>query len=176
MGLPEYNTKKKEDESMNEATGKRMYLSPLGPLLLWENGRGVCRVDFMEDGFEAAAEGTQIFLPEAEKQLAEYFRGERRAFDLPLSALGTAFQLAVWKELTRIPYGKTISYGQLAQNLGKPGAARAVGMACHFNPLPLIVPCHRVIGGDGGLAGYAGGLHRKKKLLQMEKEDAEAER
>ena len=102
------------------------------------------------------------------RQLAEYFDGRRERFDLPLDLNGTPFQLSVWGELCAIPYGETRSYGEIARKLGKPRAARAVGMANHDNPIAVVVPCHRVIGANGTLTGYAGGLDRKKKLLSIE--------
>jgi len=104
----------------------------------------------------------------AAAQLAEYFRGERRAFDLPLAPRGTVFQHEVWAELRRIPFGGTTSYGALAARLGRPSASRAVGRANATNPLPIIVPCHRVVGADGTLTGYAGGLQAKTLLLSLE--------
>lgn len=104
------------------------------------------------------------------EQLLAYARGEQRRFDLPLAPAGTAWQRAVWQALTEIPYGETISYGELAARLGKPQAARAVGHANGSNPIPLIVPCHRVIGADGSLTGYGGGLDIKERLLAHETE------
>ncbi|HEX2163750.1 MAG TPA: methylated-DNA--[protein]-cysteine S-methyltransferase [Thermoanaerobaculia bacterium] len=101
-------------------------------------------------------------------QLAEYFAGRRRSFDLPLAPRGTDFQRAVWEELARVPYGETISYGELARRVGRQGAARAIGAANGANPLPIVVPCHRVIGADGSLTGYGGGLDRKRTLLGLE--------
>jgi methylated-DNA-[protein]-cysteine S-methyltransferase len=102
------------------------------------------------------------------EQLGQYFRGERTRFDLPLSRHGDGFQRRVWALLDRIPYGQTRTYGQLATELGNPGLAREVGWANGRNPLSIIVPCHRVLGADGGLVGYAGGLDRKRALLQLE--------
>jgi methylated-DNA-[protein]-cysteine S-methyltransferase len=101
-------------------------------------------------------------------QLTEYFDGRRRAFDLALAPRGEGFVLEVWAELTRIPYGTTISYGELAGRLGRPGAQRAVGRANGLNPIAVIVPCHRVIGADGKLTGYSGGIERKAELLALE--------
>ena len=101
-------------------------------------------------------------------QILAYLRGERRGFDFPFAPSGTAFQLSVWKELSRIPYGEVRTYGQIASALGKPGAARAVGMACNRNPLWIVIPCHRVVGKDGSLTGYAGGLSIKEALLALE--------
>jgi methylated-DNA-[protein]-cysteine S-methyltransferase len=103
------------------------------------------------------------------RQIAEYFAGERHTFDLPLAASGSAIQEAVWKELTYIPFGETITYGQLADAIGMPGEAQAVGAACAANPIPLIVPCHRVIAADGSLRGYSAGLHIKERLLAFER-------
>ena len=108
-------------------------------------------------------------LEAAKRQLAEYFEGARRDFDLPLSPEGTAFQRRVWIELRRIPYGKTISYGELARRIGKPTASRAVGAANGRNPLAIVVPCHRVICADGTLTGYGGGLPVKQALLSLER-------
>jgi methylated-DNA-[protein]-cysteine S-methyltransferase len=101
-------------------------------------------------------------------QLEEYFSGQRRDFDLELAPQGTEFQLRVWNELTRIPYGTTISYGELARRLGNPDASRAVGTANGANPIPIVVPCHRVIGADGSLTGFGGGLKAKAALLELE--------
>lgn len=107
-------------------------------------------------------------LKQAVKELNEYFAGKRTKFDVPLNPVGTEFQKAVWKELTRIPYGKTISYQELALRINKPKAVRAVGAANGKNPLWMIVPCHRVIGKNGSMTGYAGGISLKKKLLLLE--------
>ena len=102
------------------------------------------------------------------KQLAEYFAGKRKTFDLVLAPKGTPFQLAVWNELTKIEYGDTISYAELAFRIGRPAAVRAVGAANGANPIPLIIPCHRVIGSNGTLTGYGGGIERKQWLLAHE--------
>ncbi|WP_030694477.1 methylated-DNA--[protein]-cysteine S-methyltransferase [Streptomyces globisporus] len=105
---------------------------------------------------------------EAIRQLDAYFAGELTEFDLPLNLIGTPFQLRVWEQLLRIPYGETRTYGELAEELGSPGASRAVGLANGKNPVSIIVPCHRVIGAGGGLTGYGGGLNRKQRLLAFE--------
>lgn len=105
---------------------------------------------------------------EVRKQLGEYFRGKRTKFELKLAPEGTPFQLAAWRQLRRIPYGKTISYGEQARRMGNPKASRAVGGANGENPISIIVPCHRVIGADGRLTGFGGGLGKKKKLLDLE--------
>ncbi len=101
-------------------------------------------------------------------QLSEYFSGSRRQFDLPLDLHGTVFQLAVWRKLLKIPYGKTVSYGELALEIGKPKAAHAVGAAVGANPIPIIIPCHRVIGKKGDLVGFGGGIELKRRLLVLE--------
>ncbi|MFG2142304.1 methylated-DNA--[protein]-cysteine S-methyltransferase [Streptomyces sp. NPDC048650] len=104
-------------------------------------------------------------------QLRDYFRGERTTFDLPLALRGTPFQQRVWAALRTIPYGETVSYGRLAERLGAPAASRAVGLANGRNPVGIIVPCHRVVGADGSLTGYGGGLDRKRRLLEFERTD-----
>jgi methylated-DNA-[protein]-cysteine S-methyltransferase len=113
-------------------------------------------------------EGESELLERARRQLAEYFAGKRRTFDLPLAPHGTEFQCAVWRALADIPYGETISYAQLATRVGKPTATRAVGAANGRNPLPIVLPCHRVIGADGSLTGFGGGLPTKQFLLRLE--------
>lgn len=117
--------------------------------------------------FEHIIEETEL-LKEAARQLQEYFAGNRRGFDLPLAPQGTAFQQKVWQALIEIPFGETRSYGQIAANIHQPKASRAVGGANNKNPLPIFIPCHRVIGADGKLVGYAGGLEVKKTLLDVE--------
>lgn len=112
---------------------------------------------------------TTELLSMATIQLDEHFQGKRTTFSLPFKLTGTPFQLAVWKELQNIPYGKTTSYKEIAQKINKPKAYRAVGMANNKNPLPIIIPCHRVIGSNGKLIGYAGGLNLKNYLLELEK-------
>ena len=109
-------------------------------------------------------------LDEAARQLTEYFAGQRTVFTLPLRPQGTAFQQAVWREMAKIPYGQTRTYGQLAAAIGRPKASRAVGGACHRNPLGIVLPCHRVVGANGSLTGYAGGLAVKEFLLQLEQQ------
>ena len=111
---------------------------------------------------------------DAVSQLDAYFAGERREFDLALAPEGTSFQRLVWSALTRIPYGETVSYAELARRLGRPFATRAVGAANGRNPIPIIIPCHRVIGSDGSLTGYGGGLTIKRRLLDLEAGDLRA--
>jgi methylated-DNA-[protein]-cysteine S-methyltransferase len=113
---------------------------------------------------------------EAIRQLREYFAGKRVEFDLPLAPEGTAFQRGVWRQLQEIPYGETISYGELARRVGNPKASRAVGSANGANPLPIVIPCHRVIAGDGSLGGFGGGLPTKQTLLDLELQASVASR
>ena len=122
-----------------------------------------------DDRFGPPDDGGSAVLKEAERQLAEYFAGERTTFDLPLAPTGTPFQRRVWDALTAIPYGETVSYGELARRIGQPTASRAVGLANGKNPISIVVPCHRVIGSSGKLVGYGGGLERKQTLLALER-------
>ncbi len=117
---------------------------------------------------ECAAHEPTALTDEAARQLREYFAGTRRVFDFPCERRGTAFQRKVWQALCQIPYGQTRTYKQIAEMVGKPRATRAVGMANHRNPLMIVVPCHRVVGADGSLTGYAGGLAMKQALLELE--------
>lgn len=141
--------------------------SPLGVLTVASTARGLASVRFggsvPEDGI-VDVPANQVFI----QQLDEYFQGNRTQFDMSLDFAGTPFQVAVWEELLKIPYGHTRTYGDVARTLGKPGAARAVGMANHQNPIPVVIPCHRVVGQDGSLTGYAGGLQLKQQLLSIE--------
>ena len=147
--------------------------SPIGPLLLAADDTGLKLIEFcsprhpMQRG-DDWREGDNAVLRATREQLGEYFEGTRQAFDLPLAPRGTDFQREVWLELRRIAYGETISYAQLAVRIGKPSAVRAVGAANGRNPLPIVVPCHRVIGADGSLTGFGGGLPTKQFLLQLE--------
>jgi methylated-DNA-[protein]-cysteine S-methyltransferase len=146
--------------------------SPVGALLLAGDAKALQRVSFESSKRSAPlqADWKQDKAPFVEviRQLQAYFRGELKEFDLPLAMDGTEFQLRVWNELRAIPYGETISYAQLAGRIGNPKAVRAVGLANGSNPIPIIVPCHRVIGSDGSLTGFGGGLPTKKKLLELE--------
>jgi methylated-DNA-[protein]-cysteine S-methyltransferase len=147
--------------------------SPLGPLLLAASDAGLHAVEFprarhpVPRGADWRPGGHRL-LREARRQLDEYFAGRRRAFDLPLAPQGTGFQREVWYSLATIPYGETVSYAQLAARVGRPKAMRAVGAANGRNPLPIVLPCHRVIGADGSLTGFGGGLDAKRFLLQLE--------
>ena len=146
--------------------------TPIGTLRLVADAQGLREVWFETGRQQKAPAPTWVHssraLAFARVQLEEYFAGERQDFELPLHPLGTPFQLAVWAELGRIPYGVTISYGELARRIDQPAAVRAVGAANGRNPLPIIVPCHRVIGSDGSLTGFGGGLPTKRFLLAME--------
>lgn len=154
------------------------FASPVGPLLMMSDGqsltglhtdsdkhRPAMRPDWIRD--EAAAPFAEV-----KAQLRGYFEGRLTEFDLPLAPQGTEFQLRVWQELRGIPHGETISYAELARRIGRPQASRAVGHANARNPISIIVPCHRVIGADNSLTGYAGGLERKRMLLEREAENA----
>ena len=144
--------------------------SPIGPLRLVASPNGLRRIDFSPLSApdpEWVAESTPV-LDEVTRQLNEYFAGTRRSFDLPLEPSGTDFQQSVWKVLRGIPFGQTISYGEQARRLGDAKKARAVGSANGRNPLPIVVPCHRVIGTNGSLTGFAGGMDAKKWLLTHE--------
>lgn len=155
--------------------------SPVGQLLMSTDGEALTGI-YMDLAEGPAAEmrdwacdADAGALPRAARQLAEYFAGTRRDFDLPMRPSGTEFQRLVWKHLMHIRYGETWSYGELAQRIGKPKACRAVGLANGRNPLPIVVPCHRVIGANGTLTGYGGGLERKRWLLAHEGLPAQAQ-
>lgn len=141
------------------------YDSPIGPMTLVQEGEVLARLDF--DVPSQPEEVTPLLL-EACRQLREYFAGERKVFALPLAPEGTAFQKKVWAALRDIPWGETRSYGDIARAIGKPAASRAVGMANGRNPLPIFIPCHRVIGTNGSITGYSGGLEKKRFLLRLE--------
>jgi methylated-DNA-[protein]-cysteine S-methyltransferase len=143
--------------------------SPVGHLLARVDAGKLIELSFVRTSVgEAPSEPASGVLRDAIEQLGEYFKGRRKAFDLPLELRGPEFHRRVWTALCDIPYGQTISYGQLAKNVGDPDAARAVGSANGANPIAIIVPCHRVIGSDGSLIGYGGGLRRKQTLLDLE--------
>jgi len=145
--------------------------TPVGPVRITASGGRIRSVHLGADGGEDAVTGgpaDRALVLRAAAQLGEYFDGTRTAFDLPLDAEGSDFQRAVWGELSRIPYGTVTSYGEIARRLGRPTGSRAVGAANGRNPIAVVVPCHRVIGADGTLTGYAGGLWRKEWLLAHE--------
>jgi methylated-DNA-[protein]-cysteine S-methyltransferase len=146
--------------------------SPIGPLLLAGDERGLSVVHFVNGRRPKSPPRTWVEdkkpFKEVVRQLQAYFEGKLKEFELPLVLEGTEFQLRVWRNLQIIPYGETVSYGQLAKRIGSPDAARAVGLANGSNPIPIIIPCHRVIGSNGDLTGFGGGLPIKKKLLALE--------
>jgi methylated-DNA-[protein]-cysteine S-methyltransferase len=142
--------------------------TPLGWLQISGSEAGISAVTFTEDVPEAPSAEIPECLQACYSQLQAYFRGERQDFDFPLAPNGTDFQQKVWQQLKAIPYGKTVSYLAVANQLGGPTFTRAVGLANGKNPLAIVVPCHRVIGANGSLTGYAGGLWRKKWLLEFE--------
>jgi methylated-DNA-[protein]-cysteine S-methyltransferase len=151
----------------------RMHPSPLGELLLAASERGLCGLYFPEHRHFAGPaqwqrDDAHALLQEAARQLDAYFEGKRKDFALPLDLQGTAFQRLVWQQLLQLPHGATSTYARHAQAIGAASAARAVGAAIGRNPVSIIVPCHRVLGSDGALAGYAGGLERKRHLLAFE--------
>jgi len=152
--------------------------TPIGPLYaeLDEQGR-LAELGFREPLREpssrrvvqsSSSSSTTARLEDLTNQLRDYFAGQRKSFDLPLAPKGTPFQLAVWNALLEVPYGATISYSELSNRIGKPSAVRAVGAANGANPIPVIIPCHRVIGANGSLTGYGGGIERKQWLLALE--------
>jgi methylated-DNA-[protein]-cysteine S-methyltransferase len=140
---------------------------PVGPLTLASTEKGLAEVRF-GNCIPAGGIVDEQANREFARQLEQYFAGTRTAFDVPLDYSGTPFQLSVWEELMKIPYGQTRTYGELASRIGNPGAARAVGMANHENRIAVVIPCHRVVGRNGSLTGYAAGVHLKQKLLSIE--------
>ncbi len=144
------------------------YNTPIGRIGICAGKDAVLRLYFGGVTANAVFRETPL-IKSTYMQLTEYFNGERKAFDLPLDLRGTVFQKKVWDALNNIPYGQTCSYRQIAGAIGNKNAARAVGMANNRNPLPIIIPCHRVIGADGSLTGYAGGIDIKRMLLSLEK-------
>jgi len=146
--------------------------TPVGPLLVAADEAGLRRIHFQRGREQLRPdpswERDRAPFRTLVRQLAQYFARERRTFDLPLAPAGTPFQLETWRALVAIPYGTTISYEELARRVGRPGAARAVGAANGRNPLPIVVPCHRVVGKDGSLTGFGGGIETKRALLELE--------
>lgn len=144
--------------------------SPIGPIGIAEENGAICQLFFGDDNLPAGYEITKtLLISEATRQLTEFFAGNRKDFDLPLTLTGTDFQMSVWQALQTIPYGETRSYKDIAILIGNPKASRAVGLANNRNPISIIVPCHRVIGQNGSLTGYGGGLAAKEYLLELEK-------
>jgi len=149
-------------------TYRAYYKSPLGPIEIVGTPDSILALDFVEDMLPGDDE-LSFCVKECLKQLDEYFKGERRKFFLNLEPAGTDFQKSVWRQLEQIPYGETTSYGAIADVLAKPTASRAVGSANGKNPIAIVIPCHRVIGSDGSLTGYGGGLWRKRWLIGFER-------
>ena len=143
--------------------------TPLGGMTLLSDGEGLLSARFDGGPTALPAFPPDALCVQAAAQLREYFNGQRTAFDLPLHPMGTAFQRQVWAALLKIPYGETRSYGEIARAIGNEKALRAVGQAIHRNPLLILIPCHRVLGADGSLTGFAAGLERKKALLALER-------
>lgn len=145
----------------------------IGTLTLIADEQGLRHIYFPEGRSTRPVDATWVhrpdFFAEVRRQLGAYFKGELKTFDLPLAPEGTAFQRSVWDALTRIPYGEVVSYKDIATAVGNPKAVRAVGGANARNPIPVIVPCHRVIGSNGGLTGFGGGLETKGRLIELEK-------
>lgn len=146
---------------------KTAFASPLGLIEISEENAKITKIDFT-DKLPDISE-TPV-LKEAKRQLSEYFQKERRVFDFPLEPKGSDFEKKVWQELLKIPYGKSATYGEIAERVGSPRGARSVGHACHNNPIAIVIPCHRVLGKSGKLTGYASGLDKKAKLLELESE------
>jgi len=144
------------------------YKSPFGMIKITTSETAVLGINFT-DGRGSSKEDSPAIMKETIRQLDEYFGGKRKNFSLKIEMKGTDFQKRVWNSMSKIPYGKTASYKDLAVMAGKPKAARAVGGACHRNPIGIVLPCHRVIGSDGSLTGFGGGLDLKEKLLRHEK-------
>jgi methylated-DNA-[protein]-cysteine S-methyltransferase len=156
---------------MNTTTYFTVITSPVGPLTLLADEDALIGLHFDADPASEPQPGwveDKRRFREALAQLEQYFAGKRQSFDLPLAPRGTAFRRQVWKALQAIPYGETATYGEIARAIGQPQASRAIGGANHHNPLAIIIPCHRVIGADGSMTGYGGGLPRKRMLLDLE--------
>lgn len=142
--------------------------TPVGPLLLVASDGALTTLHFGGGPGPGERDDADPVLVAAAEQLREYFAGDRKEFELPLAPVGTEFQRTVWERLREIPYGTTITYGELARRVGNPAASRAVGLANGRNPIAIVVPCHRVIGSDGKLTGFAGGMDTKRALLELE--------
>ena len=150
---------------------KVYFYSPIGWLSIEDDGTALTKINFEKQACKDCVKRSDL-ADMAIKQLEEYFSGKRCSFSLPMAPVGTQFMQDVWQALTNIPYGEVRSYGEIAREIGNPKACRAVGMANNRNPLPIIIPCHRVIGANGKLVGYAGGLGCKEKLLALETENS----
>ena len=150
---------------------KAYFHSPVGWLSIEDDGTALTKINFEKQACKDCVKRSDL-ADMAIKQLEEYFSGTRKSFSLPMAPVGTQFMQDVWQALVTIPYGEVRSYRDIAKAIGNPKACRAVGMANNRNPLPIIIPCHRVIGANGKLVGYAGGLGCKEKLLALEKENS----
>lgn len=145
-----------------------MFETTLGTMAVGEENGAIVRLYLPNQPMPRLMPHKTPLLERVEEQILEYLNGQRQVFDLPLAPVGTPFQQRVWKNLLEIPYGRTVSYGEIAKAIGSPRAARAIGMANHHNPVPILIPCHRVVGAKGQLTGYAGGLELKQVLLTLE--------
>jgi len=171
MGMPEHRRTETVLAVLSTPIGElRLTASPLGLRRIQFPGEGPDSGTTPPEGGGSGPAGRQVrrHLNQAVKEMKEYFSGRRARFQVPLDLEGTPHQLRVWEALREIPFGETVTYGELARRLGSPAGARAVGRGCATNPVPVIVPCHRVVAGTGGLQGFGGGLWRKKALLEME--------
>ncbi|MBQ2756755.1 MAG: methylated-DNA--[Oscillospiraceae bacterium] len=147
---------------------RRVFKSTIGNILVVEDGDAIVEISLFNG--KSMINDSSALLDITERQLKEYFNGERKTFDIPLRRSGTEFQLKVWRRLSEIPYGTTKTYGEIAKEIGFPKAARAVGGACNKNPIIIVVPCHRVVGANGDMTGFACGIDVKEKLLELEKD------
>lgn len=157
------------EKENNRSFESDFYESPIGSLFVRASAEGIAEISFPRDGLTAEKHGDSAVLDACISQLDEFFQGKRATFDVPLDLRGTYFQISVWRSLLLIPCGDTWSYGKVAVQVGRAKASRAVGGANHNNPVAIIVPCHRVVGSNGKLVGYGGGLWRKEWLLEHEK-------
>ena len=146
------------------------YLLSIGKVIIQSDEKSIIRISASYDGEKGIQKDNRL-LNQAAEQLKEYLEGKRKEFDLPFQPRGTEFQEKVWKELCKVPYGKTATYQEIAERIGNEKACRAVGMACGKNPIFIVIPCHRIIGKNGNLTGYAEGLEMKQKLLLLEREN-----
>lgn len=157
----------------------KIYDFEIGRILIVENEDYIIKVEFLNDKtyaldekiFKAGTKKETLLIKKTKQELMEYFKMKRKIFDIPIKLDGTEFQVKVWTELLKLPYGKTCSYLDIAKKIGNPNAARAVGMANNKNKIQIIIPCHRVIGSNKKLIGYAGGIKVKEKLLKLEKDN-----
>lgn len=146
------------------------YLLPIGKVIIQSDGEAIIRISASYEG-EKGIQKEDKLMNQAAEQLKEYLEGKRKKFDLPFQPKGTEFQERVWKELCKVSYGETATYQEIAERIGNEKACRAVGMACGKNPIFIVIPCHRIIGKNGNLTGYAEGLEIKQKLLSLEREN-----